>query len=165
MRKIFIVPVLVFAAFNANAQVRQSDIVSAGGGYAEKGTISLSSTIGEPARGTLTSGTLTMVLGFQQAFDINGTGISDNKAKDGLDVNVSIYPNPVSDFVKVKLSNAVEGKLNVLIMNNMGAVLKSVDFDNETEVTIDAADMPKGVYLVRVIAGSTLVKTQKIIKL
>lgn len=165
MRKIFIVPVLVFAAFSANAQLKQSDIVSAGGGYAEKGTISLSSTIGEPAGGTFTSGTLTMVLGFQQAFDIKGTGVLEKEAKDGLDVSVSIYPNPVSDFVNVKLSNAVEEKLNVLILNNMGAVLKSVDFDNETEVNIDVADMPKGVYLVRVIAGSTMIKTQKIIKL
>lgn len=164
MRKILIVPVLLMAAITANAQMRQSDIVSAGGGYAEKGTLSLSSTIGEPVGGTLNQGALTLVLGFQQAFDINGTGILDNKAKDGLAADVQIFPNPVNDVVNVKVSN-IDTEVTVQIMNTTGAVVVSEEFDPAQALSINVADLTKGIYLVKVITDNILIKTEKIIKL
>ncbi len=167
MRKILIVPVLLMAAITANAQMRQSDIVSAGGGFAEKGTLSLSSTIGEPVGGTLTQGTLTLVLGFQQAIDVKKetppeTGINDAYADS--DANVQIFPNPVNDVVNVKVSN-IDTEVTVQIMNTTGAVVVSEDFDPAQTLSVNVADLTKGIYLVKVITDSKVVKTQKIIKL
>ena len=69
--------------------------------------------MGEPITQTLTGGTATATQGFHQGI-INITSVREQIK----DVEISIYPNPTSDYVTVKFDNAglwqlhtVDGKL------------------------------------------------------
>jgi len=75
------------------------------------------------------------------------------------------YPTMNNGNFKIKLSDALQGKLNVKIYNQMGFLLKALAFDNvssEFEYQIDAAELKKGFYIVEISLGD-FVQSQKMI--
>ena len=66
-RKLFVAAILMVSV-PALAQVKQSEVVSAAGGYVEKDNVSVSYTIGEPVAGTVVKDGLIVVHGFQQGY-------------------------------------------------------------------------------------------------
>jgi|GEM_PF-3107994 len=168
-KELIVIVALVFASFASNAQVRQSDIIAAGGGYAVSGGISLSSTVGEPVGGTLKTddGGISMILGFQQKIDLansDTTNLHVFGVEDPAN-SVYVYPNPVSDLVNVQMSNLNSQDVTIQILNNVGALVFCETFEVAPTVGIDVADLPKGIYILKIVAEGSIIKTQKIIKL
>ncbi|PQB03937.1 spondin domain-containing protein [Aureitalea marina] len=72
---------------------------------------------------------------------------------------VRLYPNPVTDVLRISGSNIRE----VEIYNALGSLIRSVRADNAEQV-ISMEDDPAGLYLVRLTTNDNRVSTHKIIK-
>lgn len=87
----------------------------------------------------------------------NTTTSTENFAKLGLNV----FPNPVSDMVNITSPEANIEAVTITDLN--GRTVKSINFNNVAEITIDASDLASGIYLMNITANGT-VATQKIVK-
>ena len=76
-----------------------------------------------------------------------------------LDNSVLVYPNPVSDQLKVKLSAAFE---QIEITNLLGQVVYTTNVNNQ-EFSIDMGNYHAGIYFIR-LSGKQGVATKKFIK-
>jgi hypothetical protein len=84
-------------------------------------------------------------------------GITD----DSQNAEFSIFPNPSHDFVTISSTNNTFHLVKVTDMN--GRVVKSFDFSNTNQNTIDISNLTSGMYLVNVISDKGSF-TQKIMK-
>lgn len=82
---------------------------------------------------------------------------TENFAKLGLNV----FPNPVSDIVNITSPEANIQAVTITDLN--GRTVKSINFNNVAETTVDASDLASGIYLMNITANGT-VATQKIVK-
>ncbi len=80
-------------------------------------------------------------------------------------LNVGIYPNPTTDKFTLAIGNLKQTDFEVLIMNNVGQIVKTIstlEFQNKT-TQVEISNFANGVYYVHVKAGDyTVVK--KLIK-
>jgi hypothetical protein len=78
---------------------------------------------------------------------------------------LSIYPNPVSEKLFVKMDSRTEDAISVMITDLLGKpiVEQSFSFNTAGKVqAIDVSTLPKGVYMLRVKSGNTQM-TRKLI--
>lgn len=106
----------------------------------------------------------------------HGNGIFENRMFVGIDgpgpdpqgksVTLSVYPNPVKSEVHFNVSLNGNSSLQVSLYNLQGKLVKSVNFGmpgrGEHQLTIPAADLVNGTYLMKVTEGSS-VKTAKFV--
>ena len=159
-RKLFVAAILMVSV-PALAQMKQSEVVSAGGGYFEKDNVSVSFTIGEPVAGTVAKGDLIVVHGFQQGYFATTTDINQFVTKD---VDVKIYPNPVNTIMYVELSNAETLGGIVRCFDMAGQLVSEDNFADDNRLSIDMSGVPQGAYLVKIISGDGVVVNRKIMK-
>ena len=102
-----------------------------------------------------------------------GTTLAENTAEIVDESNLTekpsftIYPNPVRDNFVLQLNNSQTGKMNVQVVNQNGAIIRSYLFNKDrmvNQVTVPANDLPTGVYFVHVQIGTWSDK-RKIVKL
>ncbi len=80
---------------------------------------------------------------------------------------LTIYPNPVTNNFILQLSNNHMGKMDVQVVNQAGAIVRSYIFNKDqvvNQITVPAHDLPSGVYFIHVQIGSWSDK-RKIVKL
>ena len=87
----------------------------------------------------------------------NGVASTENFGKLGLNV----FPNPVNDIVNITSPEANIEAITITDLN--GRTVKSFNFTNVAETTVDASDLSSGIYLLNITANGT-VATQKIVK-
>jgi len=86
--------------------------------------------------------------------DRNGNGVLDGdestRVKEILNYSISLYPNPVTDNLTIKLS---EGKIptSIRIVNSLGQTVYSNQKPMETSVSIPMNDKPSGIYFVQIV--------------
>ena len=140
-----------------HAQEVEREVVSSAGDNYSNGTAQLSVTIGEVVTATVSNGTNELTQGFHQ------TKITVTNIEDYLNsLEMSVFPNPTSETVTIKLKKleenlsltlySVDGKL--LLNNN----IKSV----ETKLSLNP--FAKGTYFINVVKDGGKVKTYKILK-
>ena len=79
----------------------------------------------------------------------------------GTDPEIKIFPNPASESLNILLG--FEGvPFRIEIFNTKGELVRDLQ-GNEELVQVDISDIPKGLYMLKVRIGSTLV-TQKFVK-
>jgi parallel beta-helix repeat protein len=81
--------------------------------------------------------------------------------------SLTIYPNPVRDNFILQLNNSHMGKMDVQLMNQAGAIVRSYLFNKDqivNQITVPAHDLPTGVYFIHVQIGTWSDK-RKIVKL
>jgi len=102
-----------------------------------------------------------------------GTTLAENTAEIVDENNLTekpaftIYPNPVRDNFVLQLNNSQTGKMNVQVVNQTGAIIRSYLFNKDqmvNQVNVPANDLPTGVYFVHVQIGTWSDK-RKIVKL
>ncbi|HEY8399793.1 MAG TPA: Ig-like domain-containing protein, partial [Cytophagaceae bacterium] len=79
---------------------------------------------------------------------------------------MSVYPNPISTEVFVQATFNSASHVNVIIIDAGGFVVYDKDFENKTgsfEQLINIADLPKGVYVIKLFSGDQ-VYSQKMVK-
>lgn len=79
------------------------------------------------------------------------TGLNDTK--DAFKAEVSVYPNPASDYVNIAVKEAIHGKVKVELVNIIGQTLKveeTTPVNQQVNMQLNLCDAPKGVLFIKV---------------
>jgi hypothetical protein len=146
--------------FEYNA-TSSSKTISLGGNYVDaRGTAYTSITLAPYTSAVLmnTSGSTTQSIATAEVVDQNNLIEKPSFV---------IYPNPVRDNFVLQLNNSQMGKMNVQVVNQAGAIIRSYLFNKDqivNQITVPAKDLPTGVYFIHVQIGTWSDKG-KIVKL
>lgn len=78
-------------------------------------------------------------------------------------IDFSIYPNPASEFINVKLNNQSNENAQIRIYNNLGKLCKTKNIKSNQE-KIDIQNLTRGIYLIKLETSNGTI-TKKIIKI
>lgn len=139
--------------------VRSQEVVSASGASFKNASGSLSYTIGEPVIATLTTSDAILTQGFHQT-KLKVTGIGDA----GLPgVEVSAFPNPVSEMIRLKVTATGMNDLKYSLYNLQGKVIREAELKGpETEISFSS--LKPATYFLKVHSAGKELKVLKIIK-
>ena len=134
---------------------------SASGGNASGGGGSISYTVGQIVYTKSTGTNGSSAQGVQQPYEISlVTGIEE-----ALDISleIMIYPNPATDFVKLKIKNYDVQNLRYQLYDIIGTLLLDKKVEGQ-ETTIQMQTFLPASYFLKVIDRHKVIKTFKIIK-
>ncbi|MBC8045993.1 MAG: T9SS type A sorting domain-containing protein, partial [Fimbriimonadaceae bacterium] len=79
--------------------------------------------------------------------------ISEDGGEKILSDNISVYPNPASEIITITFQHGdIKQSYTVELFDAAGKKIKSTDGD-ETQIMIPVFDLPRGIYLAKVISG------------
>ena len=81
---------------------------------------------------------------------------------DGLDENASaieLYPNPANDWLHIK----AEGVRKVVVINALGQVMESIEFENQEELMLDVKHYEPAIYLMMLYTENGII-TKRFVK-
>lgn len=136
------------------------EVVSASGGESSGSGGTISYTVGQVVYGSNTGTNGTVTQGVQQAYEIYvTTGINET----GINLSVSVYPNPTTNYLNLKIENFELSTLNFQLFDMQGKLLQTQKVTgNETQ--IDMSNYVPSTYFVRIINQNQSIKEFKIIK-
>jgi hypothetical protein len=138
----------------------QQVVTTAGSTFSNSGG-SISYTLGETVAQTTVNGDKALTQGFQQS-KISVSVISGMKDPD---ISVSIFPNPVSDYLVIRVFKNKDVKTQyVASLYNINSILLIDRTFGGSEITIPILDLPPGIYLLKLTVSNKELKTFKIIK-
>lgn len=138
--------------------LKSQELVSTTGGLYSDDQLTVSWTIGEPVIETFTGGSYVLTQGFQQP-GLVLVGVEDF---DDQFVNIKVYPNPTSDYVRLDLNVDIEN-LSYRILNASGKVLENKNIkDPSTRISFD--NVESGLYLIHLMDGNKTMKIFRIVK-
>ena len=142
----------------AISQTASPELVSSAGDSFNNTSYQLDWSIGECITETQSAGDFVITQGFHQNSYVV-TSVEDFRA----DIEMSVYPNPTTDFISLKVeSSKVEG-MQYIITDFSGRVLQTENFAGDTE-QINFTNYSVGTYFISVMENSQLIKSFKIIK-
>ncbi len=155
--KLLIFSLAVIFLLTGKLSAQQVIATSGGTGQNTSGTITY--TLGELVIETYSGTDKKLTQGFQQSRLII-TAVSEIK---GLSYTVTAYPNPTTNFIKIKLEKDFPETLDYLLMDINGKVLSSGKIENgETDISFE--DNAVGTYFIKIIQEKKEVKTIKVVK-
>ncbi len=135
--------------------------VPASGGDASGTGGSASYTVGQIVYTTNTNSNGSVAEGIQQPYEISVVG-SVEKALD-IAAEIMVYPNPATDFIKLKIENRDMQNIRYQLYDNNGSLLQDNKVEgNQTNISIQ--DLKPSTYFLKVSDNNKIVKTFKIIK-
>jgi hypothetical protein len=149
--------VVIFIESLAFAQVV---IPASGGNISGVGGI-VSYSVGQVFYTTGTGSTGSAVQGVQQPYEISVT-TAIKKAK-GIDLVYSVYPNPVSDLLTLKIDDYDIENLSWQLYNINGNLLENKKVTGE-ETIISMKNLVPSIYYLKITDNRNEIKTIKIIK-
>jgi hypothetical protein len=149
---------LIFLA--ACAETNCQVLNSSGGGNATGSGGSAGYTIGQIilSSGTETSNSISQ--GFQQPYEILIVGIREFT---GQRLECSLYPNPATDYIRLKVEAYEGGELSYMLCDMGGLILINSRLEGN-EVMIPMQSQKPGTYLLKLSNGKQDLKIFKIIK-
>jgi hypothetical protein len=155
LTKVLILLLLSSWTFVNGQQLSHMVLVPAAG-VSTAGVISYSQTIGENAVEIMSGSGFILTQGFNQP-GIDLTVVSPHEG-----TGVDVYPNPATDFIKVKLFGDVARKFRIEIINLTGTIISYMTLDFITEYyhiqQIDVTDLKLGFYFVRITSDDSKIK-------
>lgn len=152
---------ILIGLFGCGATIQAQKTIPASGGNASGSEGSVSYSVGQIVYTTITGTNGSVTQGVQQPYEISViTGIEE--AKD-ISLEIAVYPNPASDFVRLKIEDNDIQNLRYQLYDINGNILldKRVE-GNETNISIQ--NLLSSTYFLKVIHGNKAMKTFKIIK-
>ena len=163
--KKFIITFLIAGTslFLSSAQSLSPDLVTTSGDYYTSATASLSWSLGEIVIETYAASSVILTQGFQQP-DYNTTSIKE--VKSFTDFSVSVFPNPVNDFLNIQIGAGADlVTLNLYDLYGKLITTRIVNSPDGQQAQFDVSGLSKGYYLLKVIKLSNdQQKTYQIIK-
>ncbi len=122
---------------------------------------SVSYTVGQVVYTTNTGTNGSVAQGVQQPYEISVvTAIEEAK---GINLSVSAYPNPTTDFLNLKVENYDNTNLSYQLFDMNGKLLETKKIEgNQTSIVM--SNLVPATYFVKVTESNKEVKTFKIIK-
>jgi|WetSurMetagenome_2_1015567.scaffolds.fasta_scaffold03008_6 hypothetical protein len=154
---LFILLLCMYWTISGHAQ----EAIPMTGGNASGSGGSVSYTGGQIASGTFSGSNGSVVQGVQQPYEISViTGIEE---AEGITLFCSVYPNPITDFITLKVENYDNKDLHYQLFDINGNLLENKKIDGN-EITIPMSNRSPSVYILKVTDKNKMVKTFKIIK-
>jgi hypothetical protein len=152
--------VCLFITLGISCKIHSQEIIATGGDYFSTINGSMSVTIGEPATETFTGTVNILTQGFQQS-RLKVLAIDENYPASVL--VITVYPNPVKEFVKIKVENATNEHFSYNLFDAGGKLMLEGQFEApETEIPF-YQEQP-AVYILKIRADQKEIKGFKIIK-
>jgi len=136
------------------------EIISSTGGISSGSGGTSSYTIGQVfySRNTSIAGSVSQ--GAQQAFEIQTLS---NNSLSSFHLEVITYPNPVTDYIVLKISNEVLKNLGYTLYDLAGkSIVNGTILSGSTQIQMKY--LPKGFYILKIAKKNQSLKTFKIIK-
>lgn len=136
------------------AQSLKRQVISSAGNRATANNLVVTSTIGETFTNTLSSASLKVKQGFQQgnitvlrmmneehsgvASDENATSEKTGSTEPESNFKISVYPNPATDYVNVKVNELPESKCIMFLYDATGRTIEVQEIgDTETRINFE----------------------------
>jgi hypothetical protein len=151
--------VILLAIGESNLHAQQA-ITSTGGNATGSGG-SASYTVGQVSYTTVPGSSGTVSQGVQQPYEILiVTGLED--AKD-ISLEFTVYPNPTTDFLKLKIDNFKMENLAYRLYDNNGSLLQEKKIESQ-ETIIQTGELVPAAYYLKICDSQKDIKIFKIIK-
>lgn len=156
-RKVFIL--FIFSLFLTAIQSQETIVSSGNTTYGSGGSISF--TIGQIDYINISGKSINISNGVQQSYKISEEkGLKTQKYNTFL---CAVYPNPVADFLIVKIESSLFSQYSVSLFDINGKFLKNQSFISQ-EISIDMGNFISAIYLLQVIHNNKVVKVFRVIK-
>lgn len=154
-KKIITLITLAFVAGTISAQ----ELISTAGGHYSADTQSIDWSLGEVVIATFSEGDYVLTQGFHQS-NVTVTPIDEIP---GTDLHVTVYPNPTSDYVTVRLADPPSEGTGYGLYDFSGQRLFGGGLsDHETTLSFQTLDA--GIYFLRIYTGRQAAGKFKIVK-
>ncbi len=154
---VFYIILVCIVCFCSSA--RAQEVVASSGNHFSNNEIQISWTLGEPVIQTLSNNNVLLTQGFHQA-KLTVTAIEE---LDDLLMQISAYPNPTSNFLKLSVKNSGEEELYYSLYTLDGKMLMQKQIESDLS-EISMMNYISAIYFLKVTNGNSTLKTFKIIK-
>ena len=145
-------------SFSMNAQTSHQ-VLSATGGDAtgSGGTVAFS--VGQIVYTTSTGTTGSVAQGVEQAYEISSVGIKET----ALNISLSVFPNPTSDFLTLKVQDYNNEDLSYSLIDEQGKLVLNEQITKQDNKLV-MSTLARGIYFINVLQANKKIQTFKIIK-
>ena len=145
-------------SFSMIAQTSRQ-VLSATGGDASGSGGSVAYSVGQIVYTTSTGTTGSVAQGVEQAYEISSVGIKET----ALNISLSVFPNPTSDFLSLKVEDYNNEALSYNLIDEQGKLVMNEQITNQgTQVAMST--LARGAYFINVLQENKKIQTFKIIK-
>lgn len=156
--KVLFLMVLLISQTNLSAIFAQNVICSSGEILQNQNNI-ISSTLGEIIIETFSAGEYILTQGFQQS-NLRVTAI---KKENALNLSIRVSPNPVRDYISLKIDSDCKKNINYKILDLNGKCLQHKQV-LQSEMQISFINFSSSTYFIIVYNGKIELQTFKVIK-
>lgn len=146
------------------AQSIERSVIGATGGYAQTSSGSVSSTVGEIATTTVSSGSVILTQGFQQPVQGDFTSIR----RPELTVRYQVYPNPTAEALHIELDSPEPIDLQLTLVDMQGRTVggfdKSFNLVGSQRQSWDLSPLSEGTYVLRFVEDNGVVQAVRVRK-
>ena len=144
-----------------NCAAQQTFVAAGANVNGSSGSVSFS--IGQAVYQTHSNNNGSIIEGIQQPYEIFEVSITDY---DGIVITCQVYPNPTTNLIQLQITNyelLINSDLKCSVLDLNGKLLMQHEITNEsTEIAM--GNLPKGIYLLNIIADKKIAKSFKVIK-
>ena len=134
-------------------------VLSATGGDASGSGGTVAYSVGQIVYTTSTGTTGSVAQGVEQAYEISSVGIKET----ALNISLSVFPNPTSDYLTLKVEDYNNEALSYHLIDEQGKLVLNEQITNQdTHVTMST--LARGAYFINVLQANKKIQTFKIIK-
>jgi len=159
--------ICLVASLAGTAQSFAPEVWASAGGYHADSKGSVAWTLGETVIETATSASsnLTVTQGFHQP----SVSISTGNAQQPKDISpvFTVFPNPTSGIVRIKLSKPMEKPMQISLFNTLGQLIQSELWNPEggaAEMELSLENLANGVYFLQITMGGESIGVYKVQK-
>ena len=145
-------------SFSVKAQTSHQ-VLSATGGDATGTGGSVAYSVGQIVYTTSTGTTGSLAQGVEQAYEIYSVGIKET----ALNISLSVFPNPTSDFLTLKVEDYNNEALSYNLIDEQGKLILSEQITNQ-ETQVAMSTLARGSYFINIVQTNKQIQTFKIIK-
>lgn len=90
-------------------------------------------------------------------------GVEENALSDAI----VLYPNPATDQVNIAMDNVVFDNLEIMVVNNLGQIIQTVNGSNtqgENTISLDVKSLATGLYFITIKADDTAITKKLLIE-
>ena len=145
-------------SFSLKAQTSHQ-VLSASGGDATGSGGSVAYSVGQIVYTTSTGTTGSVAQGVEQAYEIYSVGIKETT----LNISLSVFPNPTSDFLTLKVEDYNNEALSYNLIDEQGKLILSEQITNQ-ETQVAMSTLARGSYFINIVQTNKQIQTFKIIK-
>ncbi len=151
----------VFLLVTGITELQAQETIPAAGSDAYGNGGSTSYTVGQLVYTTITGTENSMEQGVQQPYEISVIIGIDEGNVDYIEFNV--YPNPVTDYLQLKVSEGRFENLSYQLYRSDGKLLQNKEIQSK-ETSVSMKDLTPGTYILKLAENRKAIKTFKIIK-